>query len=354
MKVKTREGKFIELPDGRNLDNAIEAYDMSDFGYLNIPGPTNSRRVASYLDSLGVDLEEALKGAGVRDLDREVCDRFLTNTGMKPLFSPVVEAGMRMGMELVLKDWQSFIAKTVPIDKMSYEYYIFDNRDDEQFDLRAVAQGQPIPTATVKVSGKAYTLIKVGRGIEWTDEAKMAPVSLATMWFTELGRRIGLTMFDLVVDALLNGYFGAGVDAPPHIHCAGADIAYTDIINGYLEMTETYGYAPKKMVCNKATALKILTFTYPNDYPVFPNVMQDGRYPAPMAIPLTVSSRLSDNQVLLVDSDFALMQLVAKPFGTEFERSAKTQVEGSYGTMIQLTVPLFANARLLIDAQEQS
>jgi hypothetical protein len=325
---------------------------MTRFGYAEMPGPTNSMRVRSYLDSVGLDLEKALGAFGIADIGRETVSRFLTNTGLKPLFSPVVEAGMRMGMELVLKDWQGFIAKTVPINRMTYEYYVFDNVDEEQFTLKQIGQGAPIPTATVTVSGKSYTLIKVGRGIEWSDEAKMAPIALATMWFTELGRRMGLMMFEYVVSMLRTGYFADLTDAAPHIHCAGATLDYTDIISGYLEMTETYGYAPKRMVCNKATALNILTMTYPNDFPIFPNVMQEGKYPAPMNVPMTISSQCSDNEVILVDTDFALMQLVAKPFATEFDRTVKTQVEGSYGTMIQLVVPLFKNARLIIQPQD--
>jgi hypothetical protein len=345
--IKT-EGGVITLPKGPDLEREIADYDMSRFGYVELPGATNSMRVRSYLDSKGVDLERALEAFGVVDIGRETVSRFLTNTGLKPLFSPVVEAGMRMGMELVLKDWQSFIAKSVPINRMSYEYYVFDNVDEEGFRLKQIGQGAPIPTATVTVSGKSYTLIKIGRGIEWSDEAKMAPVALATMWFTELGRRIGLMMFEYVTDMLLNGYFLDGSDAAPTIPLLGANLDYEDIINGYLEMTETYGYSPKKLVCNKKTALKILTWTYPNDFPIFPQVMVDGKYPAPMGIPLIVSSQCADDQVIMVDTDFALMQLVAKPFSTEFDRSVKTQVEGSYGTMTQLVVPLFKNARLIV------
>jgi len=294
----------------------------------------------------------SLESFGIADIERETVSRFLTNTGLKPLFSPVVEAGMRMGMNLVVKDWQSLIAKSVPINRMSYEYYVFDNEDEEAFSLKMIGQGAPIPVASVTVSGKSYTLFKVGRGIEWSDEAKMAPVSLATMWFTELGRRMGLMMFEYCVDMLLNGYFADGSDAAPTQALIGATLDYTDIISGYLTMTEDYGYSPKRLICNKATALNILTMTYPNNFPVFPNVMVDGSYPAPMGIPLVVSSAMADNTVLLVDTDFALLELVAKPFSTEFERSAKTQVEGSYGTTIQLIAPLFPDARLIVGPED--
>ena len=45
-----------------------------------------------------------------------------------------------------------------------------------------------------------------------------------------------------------------------------------------------------------------------------------------------------------------MVRFVNKEFGTEFDRSVQTQVEGSYGTSIELTVPLFKNARVILDS----
>ena len=339
--------KTVELPDGKDLEREIADMDMAEFGYAKVPSEMDSMRVRAYMDSRGVDLENTLKGFGVKDLGRETVDRFLTNSGLKPLFSPVVEAGFRQGMNLVIKDWQSLVAKTIPIDRMSYECYTFENEDEEQFGLRYVGQGAPIPVATVSVSDKSYTLQKIGRGIEWSDESKMAPISLATMWFTELGRRMGIVFYEFAIDALLNGYFADGSDAPVTYSYA-APLDYTDIIGAYLEHTDRYGYSPKRMICNRTTALSILSMTYPNNYPIFPQVMVDGKYPAPMGIPMMLSNTLANNTFLLVDTDFALMQLTAKPFSTEFDRTVKTQMEGSYGTMITLIAPLFREARMLV------
>jgi hypothetical protein len=57
-----------------------------------------------------------------------------------------------------------------------------------------------------------------------------------------------------------------------------------------------------------------------------------------------------DDKIVFMDTDFAILRMVAKPFGTEFDRQVVTQTEGVYGTSIDLSVPLAKNARLILDA----
>jgi hypothetical protein len=56
------------------------------------------------------------------------------------------------------------------------------------------------------------------------------------------------------------------------------------------------------------------------------------------------------DKIILADTSFAMIRFVNKEFGTEFDRSPQTQVEGSYGTEISATVPLFSRARVILDA----
>lgn len=336
VKVKDRAGEEVEILTGIDL---VEDIRRSQ-------GGTDSRQVRSYLAHLELSLEETLKAFGIEDLGKTPVSRFLTNTGLRPLFSPVVEDGMRLGMELVAKNWKDFIARTVNIDQMSYTYYYFDNTDEKQFELRKIGQGAPIPVARVTVGDKSYVLYKIGRGIEWTDEAKAAPIDLAVMWFQELGRRIGLTYWEVVVEMLVNGYFADGSDAPP-TYDFGTTLTWEDLVGGMMELEEEYGYTANRIVCNKATALNIVTMKYGDNSPIFRGIVETGTYPTPLGANLIVSKKMVDNQVLFVDTTAALIQLVQKPFSTEFERSAKTQTEGSYGTEVSCIVPMFKNARLL-------
>lgn len=305
-----------------------------------------SKALRRYLDDKGVQLKDVLKTFGIDDLGRITVNRFLTNTGLRPLFSPVVEDGIRLGLNQVAPYWEGLIARNVQIDRLNYEYYQFDNTtaNDTEFELRQIGQGAPIPTAKVTVSSKSYALTKLGRGIEWTDEAKQAPIDLAGLWFQQLGVKLGWQFHDTAVDMLLNGYFADGSDdAPTFATATAGTLVEADLFNAQAEHLIKYGYQATVMLAERARAVSIKTSTYTNGAPVFPDGVEAKGLP-----PLAIAKTLANNRVILADTNFALIRLEARPFGTEFDRNPRTQVEGSYGTEISLIVPMFKDARLVI------
>lgn len=338
----------VEFPIGPALIDAVRSkYDF------NITHESNAIR--RYAASLGLNLadvlDEYLQG---QELGRVKVERFLTNTGLRPLFSPVVEDGLRLGLNRVAAQWQNLIARNVPVDNLTYEYFEFDNgtpsatgaTGNADFTLRRVAQGAPIPVARVTVSGKSYTLKKQGRGIEWTDEAKLAPIDLAALWFQQVGLQLGWDYHNQIVDMLLTGYFADGSDAAPVLATATpATITYQDLLTAVGTMQTVYGYTPTTMVMSLTRSVAVRTMANTAGYPWFPNGIEGAGLP-----PITLSSRVPNDQIIFVDTGFALMRLVQKEFGTEFARDVTTQTEGSYGTSVELTVPLFAEARLVLDS----
>jgi hypothetical protein len=338
----------VDFPIGEDLINAVR--ERYDFGITH-----ESNAIRRYAGSLGLDLrdviDEYLDG---EELGRMQVQRFLTNTGLRPLFSPIVEDGLRLGLNRVAAVWQTLIARNIPVPTLTYEYYEFDNGEisggsvagTSEFSLRRIGQGAPIPTARVTVSGKAYNLFKQGRGIEWTDEAKLAPIDLAVLWFQQVGLQLGWDYHDQIVDALLNGYFADGSDDAPVLATATpADITFSDLLTAVGTMQTIYGYTPTLMVCSLTRAVAIQTMENGAGYPLFPNGVQAAGLP-----PIMISARIPNDKVVFVDTAFAMMRLVQKEFGTEFDRDPRNQIEGSYGTSVELTVPLFKNARLILDS----
>ena len=341
----------VSFPLGEDLTGLVhEKFDM------NITHESNGIR--RYAASLGLDLRDVLEEyLQEQELGRLKVDRFLTNTGLRPLFSPIVEDGLRLGMNRVAAVWQNLIARNIPVDSMSYEYYEFDNgtiatgtpgqpADASNINLRRVAQGAPIPVARVTVSGKNYSLYKRGRGIEWTDEAKMAPIDLASLWFQQVGLQLGWDYHDEIVDVLLNGYFPDGSDAAPVLATATVgDITFQDLLAAVGTMQTVYGYTPTVQLMSLSRAVAVQTLENGVGFPVFPNGVVAAGLP-----PIQLSWKIPNDKILFVDTAFAVMRLVNREFGTEFDRTVQTQTEGSYGTSIELSVPLFKNARLILDS----
>jgi len=198
----------------------------------------------------------------------------------------------------------------------------------------------------VSVSGKSYTLYKQGRGIEWTDESKLAPIDLAAMWFQQVGIQLGWDYHDQIFDMLLNGYFSDGSDDAPVLATATpGTIDDADLYTAVGTMQQVYGYQADYMLMSLSRSVALRTMENGAGQRLFPNGVEAAGLPA-----IRIATSIPNDKIVFMDSDFALLRLVNKEFGTEFDRSVQTQIEGSYGTSIELTVPLFKNARLILDA----
>jgi hypothetical protein len=341
-------GDTVDFPVGEDLIHAV-----ASAGYLDrMP---QSAAIKRYAQNLGVDLRDVIDTYLDGDeLGNTQVKRFLTNTGLRPLFSPVVEDGLRLGMNRIAAQWEGLIARSIDIEQTTYEYYEFDNGQPsgqagtgtDEYKMRHVAQGAPIPTARVTVSGKSYTLFKQGRGIEWTDESKSAPIDLAAMWFQQVGMQLGWDYFEQIVDMLLNGFFADGSDDAPVLATATAgSITDADLFTAVATHEIVYGYTPKVMLMSLARSVAIMTMENGAGQRVFPAGVTAAGLP-----PIQIAAQISDDKVVFVDTDFAMLRLVNRPFGTEFDRSPQSQVEGTYGTSIELVVPLFRYARLILDS----
>ena len=196
------------------------------------------------------------------------------------------------------------------------------------------------------VSTKSYTLFKRGRGIEWSDEAKQAPIDLASMWFQQVGVQLSWDYHDEIVDGLLNGYFADGSDDAPVLATAVAGvITDADMYTATGVMQTQYGYTATVMLMSLARAVAVRTAENGAGQRLFPGGVEAAGLP-----PIRISPSVPNDKIIFVDTAFAMLRLVNKEFGTEFDRSVQTQIEGSYGTSIELTVPLFKNARIILDS----
>jgi hypothetical protein len=344
-------GERVEFPIGEDLLDAVRSQNSNSRLY-------ESTAIKRYAQSVGVDLRDVIDVIlDGEDFGSMKVQRFLTNTGLRPLFSPVVEDGLRLGLNRIAAQWQDLIARTVQVDSLTYEYYEFSNGTPNasnpgqptgtgEFSLRQIGQGAQIPTARVSISGKSYTLFKQGRGIEWTDESKMAPIDLAAAWFQQVGIQLGWDYHDQIFDMLLNGYFDDGSDDAPVLatNVAGV-IDDADLYTAVGTLQQVYGYTATVMMMSLARSVAIRTMENGAGQRLFPSGVEGAGLP-----PIRIAATIPNDKIVFADTDFAILRLVNKEFGTEFDRSVQTQVEGSYGTSIEIFVPLFKNARLILDS----
>lgn len=336
IKVVNNTGEEVEINRGQLFTNDVKEKI----------GGTNSTAVKRYLQSMGLPIKNVLDALGYGDINRANVGSLLVNDGTRPLFNAVIEDGIRIGFEKE-SNWQTLVAREVSINQMSYGWYYLDS-DDDEVELRDIGQGAEIPVGIITLGDNSIKMSKRGRGIEWTDESKSMNIDLVSLWLQQVGKKLGRDYERIAVTRLLNGYFTDGSDAAPILGVETANtLTLGDLFYAYQYMDQTLGFESKQMVMSLATAMKVVELKDGAGSYLFAQDMARGTFPN-LFNNLFIDETVPANRIIFVDTSFALVRYTFKEFGVEFERSVKTQTEGSYGTEISEFVPFEKNARLIM------
>lgn len=341
LKMKNRSGQEIELATGHALREEIEKKFGSEAAKT-----ASSTAYKRYLADNGIGLKEMIRALGYEDIGRVKVRELLENDGTKPLFNAIVEDGLRMGWQRT-SNWQQLVAQTVNSDQFAQQWYYLEH-DEDWYELRDVGQGAPIPVSTIKLGDQSIKMHKRGRGLEWTDEAKRANIDMVRLWLQQLGKSLGRQYENVAVDRLLNGYFADGSDAAPTVGVQTAGtLTLGDLFYAAKYQEQELGFSPNLAIMNLNTAFTITNLRDNGAY-LYRQELQNGNFADVINSAPFVSNQVPDNRIILVDTNFGLVRYEGQAFGVESERSAKTQVEGSYGTEISEFVPFEPNARIIL------
>lgn len=341
LQMKNRNGEIVEIEAGSGLRDIIER----DYGSKEA-NTASSSAYKRYLSSNGVTIKDVVRELGFEDIGKVNVRALLDNDGTKPLFNAIIEDGLRMGFERQ-SNWNTLVAETVDSDQLSQQWYYLDH-DDDDYELREVGQGAPIPTGQIKLGDQSIKMHKRGRGIEWTDEAKRANISMVQLWLRKLGKQLGKQYENVAIERLLNGYFADGSDTAPVLGVeTSGTLTLGDIFYASKYQEQELGFTPNLAIMNLNTASQITNLRDNGAY-IYREKLQSGQFADVVNGQPFISNQVPDGRIILVDTSFALVRYSGKGFGVESERSAKTQVEGSYGTEISEFVPFEPDARLIL------
>ncbi|RYM02794.1 hypothetical protein EWH99_10690 [Sporolactobacillus sp. THM7-7] len=352
-KIKNARGEVVELKTGSALQEEMRSIASSNKRLKvladDLSNGHSSALFKRYLENEGVTLKDAIRAFGYDDIGVEQVRALYSNDNTKPLFNTIVEDGIRIGYAKQGRASQ-LIAKTVGIDQQTYQWYYIEDPDKDELDFATVGQAAPIPTAIIKLDGShTIQVFKRGAGVEIADEAKAMNIDLLALHVQLRGQRLARTDEYRAVDRLLNGYFSDGADAAPTLGVKTANqLKLTDAWYAAQYMQQEYGFTPKLAIMNLKTAEAWAAQKEDSGQFIFLNQLTSGNVPDFINATPFVSAQVPDNRIILVDTDFALINYQFKPLSVESQRNPKTQVEGSYATVTDDYVPFQKNARLIL------
>lgn len=350
--VTNKNKQQVELPVARDFEAEMKVYARQKFGNKSdaMIEHQDSTIVMSYLKERELTLKQVLAAYGFDDIGKVKVEALYQNDGTKPLFNALVEDYMREAFEKMF-DASALIARKISIDQLVGAYQVALDHEGDDVDFVKIGQGAPIPVSTITLdTERMVKVIKRGRGIELTDEAKSMNFDMLAMQLRLRAKRLAKSEFDYVIDRLLNG--SDTFDQAPRIGVkVSGTLSLVDMWYAQMEMEDEYGFTPRLAIMNKKTAEEWATLKDDVNGLLFLSNLANGTMPDVInAKPLIAA--IPDDKIILVDTEFALVEYVYRDLFTESHRNPKTQVDGSYTTKISEILPFEKDARLIIDIDQ--
>jgi len=232
---------------------------------------------------------------------------------------------------------------------------------DAPLSLRITGEGATITEGELQWGEKQVTIHKRARGLKQTYESIMfTPINLATVYFEDVGIRLGADLDKDLIDIAFNGDQADGSGAAAVIGAATAGtLVYTDIARAWVRF-KRINRVSTSMLTSEADAITILNMTQflRNQ---FPGATPQGSGFAPSGTTLSINTPLPSDQnvfvhssvpaskICFIDTARAFVQLTAMPLLIESEKLVARQVQGQYASIITGFATIFDDARLVLD-----
>ena len=310
----------VTLHEGMFAEAAQRGLDMS--GYLEILDPSE---LESPLDAYERQL--ALAGIRINGDDADIIDRFFASKESSVLFPEYISRSVRAGFDDFPK-LKQILAGRVKIDDNTYKSIYMDDSlyEEGEKSLAVVGEGAALPKIDIKTAEHSVTIKKYGRYLQATYEAiRRKRASVVTLFLRAIGVQLQRDKFEDAVGVLIDGD-GNDNTADTQNTAVSGTLDYADMINFILAFDP---YEVNVLLGNKAAASKLLNITEVKEHLGSSEVQLRGGKVKVFGAELIVDERVPANQLVGLDSRFAMQEIYETGVLTESERLIRRQVEGT-------------------------
>ena len=263
------------------------------------------------------------KGAGSSPVEK-----FFRTMDSAVLFPEYIARTVRQGMEEgdILP---SIVSTTTVIDSLDYRS-IYSVPTDEDKALKAVAEGDEIPTTEVKTKEHLVSLSKRGRMLVASYEAvRFQKLDLFGVMLRQIGAYIQKMQLADAVNVLISG--------DDNDNAAAAYTVGTSPISGskgslgYDQLVEFWGqfdpYTMNTMLCNNKTMVSLLKIPELQNPLTGLNFQGTGKVGTPLGAQLHRASMVSDGVIIGLDNRYALEMVRAGDVLVEYDKLIDRQLE---------------------------
>ena len=309
--------KGMYRQEGMSFTQVLESLDPSE----NYRGPAleGTDAFQRQLKRFGI----RAKGAGSSPVEK-----FFRTMDSAVLFPEYIARTVRQGMEEgdILP---SIVSTTTVIDSLDYRS-IYSVPTDEDKALKAVAEGDEIPTTEVKTKEHLVSLSKRGRMLVASYEAvRFQKLDLFGVMLRQIGAYIQKMQLADAVNVLISG---DGNDNAAAAYTVGTSpISGSKGSLGYDQLVEFWGqfdpYTMNTMLCNNKTMVSLLKIPELQNPLTGLNFQGTGKVGTPLGAQLHRASMVSDGVIIGLDNRYALEMVRAGDVLVEYDKLIDRQLE---------------------------
>lgn len=284
----------------------------------------------------------------VNGVKSDCVEKFFQTGDSAALFPEYVSRAVRQGMEGV-DVLPRIVATTTQIDSLDYRT-IASVPEEEEKELKPVAEGAKIPETTVRTKENLVRLHKRGRMLVASYEAvRFQRLDLFTITLRQIGAYIAKAQLKDAVDVLING--DGNNNAAAEIEtAANGTLAYSDLVKLWNAFDP---YELNTMIASPDMMEKILMLEEFRDAAAGLDFHASGKMITPVGADLIKSAAVGAGTVIGLDQTCALEMVRAGGVTTDYDRLIDRQLERAAITSITGFAKIFDGAsRTLVLASE--
>jgi len=322
--IKLEKGLYTT---GKSFTQALEEMDPSE----NYKG-TSLEGLDAY--------ERQLKRFDIKvsGTDSDPVSKFFAATDSAALFPEYVSRAVQLGITSNNKI-DSIVATTTEIDSLDYRSISVGNTDNE-FKLAEVGEGAEIPELNINLSSKLTKLKKHGKMLVASYEAiKFQKLDLFTIMLKQIGDHIANSEFNQAIKMISTS------DNVNVYTAADKKYVYSDFVGAWSEFIP---YNMTHMIVGRGLIPNLFTLPEFTDSTAGFNFSATGNVGTPLGAEILICDEIKNNDVFVVDKNYAIEKVQAGGVLTEFDKLIDRQLERATISTITGFSPIYDKAAMII------
>lgn len=321
--IKLEKGMYA---NGKSFTQTLEELDPSS----NYSG-TELENLDAYERQLK-RFDIRVSGAG-----SDMVEKFFKTSDSSALFPEYVSRAVKQGMENA-NILPKLVATTTKINAMDYRT-ITSVPDEDDKELKRVAEGSSIPQTVIKTKDELVKLHKRGRMLVASYEAiKFQRLDLFTVTLKQIGAYIARSQLKDAIGVL------EGCSNNDSVADSGK-LTYTDLVGFWNKFSP---YELNTVITTPDIMQKLLTMSEFKDATAGLNFHATGKLITPLGAELLKSSDVSSGKLIGIDKSCALEMVQAGDVTTEYDKLIDRQLERAAITSIAGFSRIFDDASRIL------